>query len=155
MDNQRLRWLAGCWDLAECTFTATDGTVRMPWGAAPVGVLLVTSSGDLSAHGGRADRAPFTGEYPTPSEKQQAYDDYFSYFARIVDVDEEAGTILSAVDGATDPGWTGTEQLRYLDILGDDSIVLRTPPLALAGGEVVGRFVWRRRVRSAPLAPPQ
>ena len=140
----RIRWLAGCWDLVEGTFTAADGAVRAPWGAAPVGVLLVTPSGELSAHGGRRDRAPFAGEHPTSGEKQQAYDDYFSYHGRIARMDDEAGTMVTAVDGATIPGWIGGEQLRYLDIQDDDHIVLRTPPLALAGGDLVGRVAWRR-----------
>jgi hypothetical protein len=142
---ERVRWLAGCWDLAECTFTATDGAVRTPWGASPKGVLVVTPSGDWSAHGGRGRRAPLAGAQATPAEKQQAYDDYFSYFARIVRVDDDAGTIVMAVDGATDPSWIGTEQLRYLDVQDDDSIVLRTPLVLLGGNEVIGRMAWRRR----------
>ena len=145
MENARIRWLSGCWDLVECTFTAADGAQRTPWGAAPVGILVITPSGELSAHGGRSDRAPFAGEDPTPGEKQQAYDDYFSYYGRIVRVDDEAGTMLTAVDGATNPAWIGGEQLRYLDIDDDHHIVLRTPPLSLAGGVVVGRMAWRRR----------
>jgi len=88
---------------------------------------------------------PQAGELPTPAEKQQAYDEYFSYFGRILRVDDEAGTMVTAVDGATDPGWIGSEQLRYLDVKDDDHIVLRTPPLALAGSEVVGRMAWTRR----------
>jgi hypothetical protein len=145
MQNERIRWLAGCWDLVECTFTVGDGTLRTPWGSAPVGVLIVTPSGELSAHGGRSDRALFAGEHPTPDEKQRAYDDYVSYYGRIVRVDDKAGTMVTAVDGATDPGWIGSEQVRYLDIEDHDHIVLRTPPLALAGSEVVGRMAWTRR----------
>jgi hypothetical protein len=145
MEHERIRWLAGCWDLVGITFTAADGTLRTPWGSTPTGILLITPSGELSAHGGRRDRKPFAGEHPTPEEKQQAYDDYFSYFARIVRVDDEAGTIVSAVDGATNPNWIGSEQLRYLDIEDDNNIVLRTTPLALGGLEVVGRMTWRRR----------
>jgi len=143
--SKRIHWLAGCWDLVECTFTAGDGTARSPWGASPIGVLIVTPLGELSAHGGRRDRAPHAGEHPTPDEKQQTYDDYFSYFGRLVRVDDEVGTFVTAVDGATDPGWIGSEQLRYLDIEDDDHIVLRTPPLGLAGSEVVGRMAWTRR----------
>jgi hypothetical protein len=145
--NERIHWLAGCWDLAACTFTAGDGTLRTPWGVAPIGVLIVTPSGELSAHGGRRDRARFAGEYPTPDEKQRAYEDYVSYFGRIVRVDDEAGTMVTAVDGATDPGWIGSEQLRYLDIEDGDHIVLRTPLLVLAGSEVIGRMAWTRRRR--------
>jgi len=143
--NERIRWLAGCWDLVECTFAAGDGTARAPWGTAPVGVLLVTPSGDLSAHGGRGDRAPLAGEQPTPDEKSRAYDDYFSYYGRIVRFDEKGGAMVTAVDGATNPDWIGGEQVRYLDIEDDDHIVLRTPPLPLAGSVVVGRMAWRRR----------
>ena len=143
--SARIRWLAGCWDLVGCTFTANDGTLRTPWGAAPVGVLIVTPSGELSAHGGRSGRVPFIGENPTPDEQRQVFDDYVSYFGRIVRVDDEAGTMVTAVDGATDPGWIGSEQVRYLDIEDHDHIVLRTPPLALAGSEVVGRMAWTRR----------
>ena len=145
MEHARILWLAGCWDLVQCEFTANDGTLRTPWGAAPIGVLLVTPSGELSAHGGRSGRVCQAGELPTPAEKQQAYDEYFSYFGRIVRVDDEAGTMVTAVDGATDPGWIGSEQLRYLDVEDDDHIALRTRPLALAGCEVVGRMAWIRR----------
>ena len=53
--------------------------------------------------------------------------------------------MVTAVDGATDPGWIGSEQLRLLDVEDDDHIVLRTRPLALAGCEVVGRMAWIRR----------
>jgi hypothetical protein len=146
MENARIRWLAGCWDLVESTFTAGDGAVREPWGAAPIGVLLVTPSGELSAHGGRRDRAALARVQPTSDEKQLVYDDYFSYHGHIVRVDDQAGTFVTLVEGATDPAWIGGEQLRYLDIEDDDSIVLRTPPLAMAGGAVVGRFAWSRRV---------
>jgi hypothetical protein len=143
--NDRIRWLAGCWDLVECTFTAADGTVRSLWGERPVGVLIVTPAGELSAHGGRSGRTRFAGEYPTSADKRRAYDDYFSYYGRIVRVDDEAGAMVTAVEGATDPGWIGGEQLRYLDIEDDGRLVLRTPPLALAGSQVVGRMTWRRR----------
>jgi hypothetical protein len=144
-ESERITWLAGCWDLVESTFTAGDGAVLAPWGAAPIGVLLVTRAGDLSAHGGRRDRAVFAGEQPTPDEKQRVYDDYFSYHGRIVSIDDQAGRLVTMVEGATDPAWIGSEQLRYLDIEDDDSIVLRTPPLVMAGSVVVGRFAWRRR----------
>jgi hypothetical protein len=150
VNNPRIQWLAGCWDLAESTFTATDGTVTTPWGTDPSGVLIVIPSGELSAHGGRRSRAPFAAQNPTPAEKQQAYDDYFSYFARILQVDDEAGTIVNAIDGSTNPSWIGTEQLRYFDILDDDHIALRTPPLALGGVEVVARLAWKRRRADVP-----
>jgi hypothetical protein len=145
VENERIRRLAGCWDLVDCAFGTGDGTAQAPWGAAPLSVLLVNPTGEISAHGGRRDRVPFGGEHPTPGEKQQACDDHVSYYGRIERDDGGEGPFVIAVDGATDPGWIGGEQRRHLDTEDDDHIVLRTPPLALGGGEVVGRRAWRRR----------
>lgn len=74
LEHERISWLAGWWDLVESTHTATDGSVLTPWGAAPLGVLVVTPAGDLSAHGGRSARAFSAGDHPTPEEKRQAYE---------------------------------------------------------------------------------
>jgi len=145
VEDERTRWLAGCWDLAECIFTAIDGSTHSPWGEVPIGMLLFTPSGEFAAHGGRRGRAPFAGENPTPDEKRQAYDDYFSYYGRVVSFDDKAGTMVSVVEGATNPGWIGGQQLRCLDVIDDATIVLRTLPLPLAGRRVVGRMTWRRR----------
>src|SRR5262245_9859597 len=145
MGAKQLGFLKGSWDLVEATFTAADGSVRKPWGPAPVGIGLFTDSGDFSAHVMRADRDRFVSEHPTPEEKQRAYDDYSSYFGRILRFDETEGTMISLVGGASNPNWTGGEQIRYLDIEDQDHIVFRTPPLALAGTELVGRLRWQRR----------
>jgi hypothetical protein len=145
MSHKRLGFLKGSWDLLEATFTASDGSVHMPWGPSPIGIGLITESGDFSAHVMRAHRDRFASEDPTPTEKQRVYDDYFSYFGRILRFDDVEGTMISQVGGASNPNWTGGEQVRYLDIEDQDHIVFRTPPLAFAGTKLVGRLRWQRR----------
>jgi len=145
MSNERLRFLNGSWDLLEATFTAPDGSIQMPWGPSPIGIALIAESGDFSAHLMRAERGRFGADHPTPAEKQKAYDDYFSYFGRILRFEDAGATVITRVQGASDPNWIGSEQVRYLDIEDQDHIVLRTPPLSLGGTKVVGRLRWHRR----------
>ena len=145
MSHKQLGLLKGSWDLLEATFTDPDGSVQMPWGPSPIGIVLIAESGDFSAHVMRAHRDRFVSEHPTAAEKQRVYDDYSSYFGRILRFDDVEGTMISQVGGASNPNWTGGEQVRYLDIEDQDHIVFRTPPLAFAGTELVGRLRWQRR----------
>jgi len=142
--SHQLKFFVGAWDLLEATATAPDGSAFLPWGESPVGTFLVLESGDGSAQVMRRHRSPFASELPTPAEKQQVYDEYFSYFGR-VRADEAEGTIISEVEGAMNPNWIGGEQLRYVDVEDEDHIVLRTPPLPMAGKTFVGRLRWQRR----------
>ncbi len=145
MVDELIQKLAGCWDLVEAHFMRPDGTKTEPWGPLPTGMFIVTQKGEFSAHVTRTRRNRFASEQPTPEEKQRAYDDCLSYFGQIIRFDAETGTFTSRVIGATNANWVGGEQLRYFDIRDDDHIVLRTPPLALAGVELVGTLVWTRR----------
>jgi hypothetical protein len=43
------------------------------------------------------------------------------------------------------PNWIGSEQLRHVEVEDEDHIVLRTPPLPIAGQLLVGRLRWQRR----------
>ena len=59
-------------------------------------------------------------------------------------VDDEK--LVTRVDGAWDPGWIGTEQVRYHTFDGQ-TLSLRTAPIqhpAFPGREVIGYVDWRR-----------
>jgi hypothetical protein len=142
--NRDLGFFVGAWNLLEATFTGPDGSTFLPWGEAPVGTFLVLESGDSSAQVMCRHRSPFASDLPTPAEKQRVYDEYFSYFGRLR-ADEADGTIISQVEGAMNPNWIGGEQLRHVEIEDEDHIVLRTPPLPIAGKTFVGRLRWQRR----------
>jgi hypothetical protein len=142
--GQELKFFVGAWSLLDATLTGPDGSTFLPWGEAPVGTFLVLESGDSSAQVMRRHRSPFASDSPTPAEKQQVYDEYFSYFGRLR-ADEAGGTIVSKVEGAMNPSWIGSEQLRYVEVEDEDHIVLRTPPLPIAGQQFVGRLRWQRR----------
>ena len=145
MYNERLAFLTGSWELLEAKFVAPDGSTHMLWGPSPSGFAIFTPSGDFAAHIMRAGRGRFGSDRPTAAEKQQVYDDYFSYFGHILRFDDAGRTMVSRVWGASNPNWVGGDQVRYLDIENRDHIVFRTPPLAYAGTTVTGELRWRRR----------
>lgn len=142
--GHQLKFFVGAWSLLDATLTGPDGSTFLPWGEAPVGTFLVLESGDSSAQVMRRRRSPFASDSPTPTEKQQVYDEYFSYFGRLR-ADEAGRTIVSTVEGAMNPSWIGSEQLRHVEVEDEDHIVLRTPPLPIAGQKFVGRLRWQRR----------
>jgi hypothetical protein len=142
--SHKLPFFVGAWSLLDTTFTASDGSTLLPWGEAPVGTLLVLESGDSAAQIMRRQRSLFASDAPTPAEKQRVYDEYFSYFGRLR-ADEAEGTIINQVEGAMNPNWIGGEQVRYVEVEDEDHIVLRTPPLPMAGQTFVGRLRWQRR----------
>ncbi len=65
-------------------------------------------------------------------------------FGEVIRVDSSAGTFTSRVLGATNANWVGGEQLRYFEMRDNDYVVLRTPPLAYAGVELVGTLAWAK-----------
>ena len=40
--------------------------------------------------------------------------------------------------------WVGSEQVRFYE-LGDDRLVLRTPPITLGDEEITGVLTWQRQ----------
>ncbi len=146
MADDLIQKLAGRWDLIDAHITTSKGTTIEPWGPSPTGMFIMTRKGEFSVHLMRTKRSKFMSEQPTPEEKQQAYDDYFGYFAEVIRVDSGAGTFTSHVLCAINANWVEGEQLRYFEMRDNDHVVLRTPPLAYAAGvEVVGILAWARR----------
>ncbi|HEX7480596.1 MAG TPA: lipocalin-like domain-containing protein [Polyangiales bacterium] len=147
MTDPRIERMAGCWELVDATLTLPDGSVQRPWGEPPNGRIICTSAGEFSAHVSKSQRAKFADEWPTPEEKQTAYDDHIAYFGEIMRLDDESSTMISYVRGATNASWIGGEQLRYIEAIDDERFTLRAPTVTLGGLDFVARFVWARSGR--------
>lgn len=145
MADDFLRNLVGSWELVEAHVITFDGVRTEPWGPAPTGMFMLTAQGEYSAHVMRSQRDRFALEQPTPEEKQQAYDDYVSYYGKVVGVDDTARSFTTRVLGATNANWIGGDQVRYVEIRDQDHLVLRSPTLAHAGMSLTASVVWARR----------
>lgn len=75
------------------------------------------------------------------SDRAAAYSSYFAYCGTYEVSGEE--TILHRVALSLVPNWVGSEQVRYFELSGKD-LLLRTPPIEVAGKLLVHEFRWSR-----------
>ena len=105
--------LGGRWKLLAAEDVRADGSVaRLPWGAHPVGTIVVEGgacyvqimSGDVPA---------FTSSSPVRDQmKATLLSSYIAYSGPCV-VDETTGSVTLKVEAAWRPDYVGTEQVRY------------------------------------------
>jgi len=106
--------IAGRWKLLAAEDLRPDGTVaRLPWGAHPVGTIVVEGgfcylqimSGDVPSFG--------AGATPIGEQmKATLLSSYIAYSGPCV-VDEAKGSVTLKVEAAWRPDYVGTEQVRY------------------------------------------
>jgi hypothetical protein len=136
--------VAGRWELLECRSVDDDGAVTgWPLGEHPRGLVIYTPGGWMSGQLAATDRPTVEGDDPLggpPDQRAAAYSSYLAYWGRYTIAGDR---IIHHVDGSMVPGWAGLEQVRYFSLSGD-VLVLRTPPMRLAGATTVGELTWRR-----------
>lgn len=119
--------IIGGWRLVSFENQDGDGRVRLPYGPAPVGYILYTGDGRMSATIMRADRTPLAVE-PRRGEavaaKARAFEEYLSYAGRYTFLGDR---VIHHVEVALWPGWVGTDLLRLAAFDGD-RLILRTAP---------------------------
>jgi hypothetical protein len=139
-EGRLLRDLVGTWRLDSAYFVAQKTGDRIDiLGANPFGFFILDPSGRMitimtsDSH----TRENATGDIA------ELYRSMISYTGR-VSIDGEKA--VTHVDGAWDPGWVGTEQVRYASLNGN-MLSLRSAPLrhpAFPDDEVVGYVNWEK-----------
>jgi hypothetical protein len=132
--------LIGAWELVSFESIAADGT-RRP-GAYDRGQISYDASGRMSAQlmhsSNKADQTPQTDE-----ARATAYRRYLGYYGPFV-VDQARGTVTHIVEGASNPSWVGSRQVRYYALTPDNQQL--TLSVRNASGRVTGSLVWKRSV---------
>ena len=146
MESLRDR-LIGAWELVDVVEEPMDGSApRRPLGEKPVGLILYTPDGYMSAQIMQSDRAAVaSGDWSdlTPEEYQQEAKTYFAYSGPF-HVDEARGALTHSMVVSLFPGWVGQTQPRAVEIVGD-SLHLSTPsPLQSRGKLVMTHLCWHR-----------
>jgi hypothetical protein len=135
----------GAWNLLSSEMRASTGDVIYPLGPDCAGSLLFDSSGILSAHLMRPDRAHFvSGDIVrgTDEEIRNAYQGYVAFWGRY-DFDEAKRELTYVITGSLFPNWVGHTNLRYYEFT-ENRLTFRTPPFLMAGTELVGVLNWER-----------
>ena len=136
----------GAWRLVSFELRREDGEVIQPFGPDAQGSLIYAASGSFSFQIHRTDRPRIAaGDQMKSSEEETVlnYRGYVAYHGRYL-WNGGDGTVTHRVTGSLFPNWEGTEQKRFVRIVGG-RLEMETPPTQWGGGEVVvAATVWQR-----------
>lgn len=133
--------IAGTWKLKAWRRIAADGTVTLPFGENPLGLLIYSPDGSMAVQMQSMERATLDSTDPlggTTEARAQAYSSCLAYFGSYQVQGDE---IVHQVDGSLFPNWSHTEQIRPYSHDGQE-LVLRTPKSTTTS--VVNEIVWER-----------
>jgi hypothetical protein len=144
MCTQQQVSLIGTWRLTSVEARYEDSSVIYPWGPNARGFLIYTQDGYMSAMIMRADRPRFLVSDMlggSIEEQAQAAQSYLSYGGTY---EIQGDKIIHHIEASLFPNWVGEDQVRFVDKLTKDQLMLRTQPY-LTGGKIgTGYLVWYR-----------
>ncbi len=139
--------LIGAWRLVDVVEEPVDGSpVHRPHGERPIGLILYTSDGFMSAQIMESDRpAVLSPDWSdlAPEEYAEEARGYFAYCGSF-EVDEAAGTVTHSVEASLFPGWVGSAQLRVVKFDGEALELSSASPALSGGAQVITRLRWER-----------
>ncbi len=125
--------IIGHWRLVETrAWDAAGAPLPNPYGPLPLGIVTLTAEGRMLAvlSDGRPDLPPGTKR------------DYRSYIGAY---SFDGTTLHTVVDGADEPAWLGSDQIRAARFEAG-RMILRPPPRVIGGVEVHRELAWQRLV---------
>ena len=143
MDIEK-RDLLGVWRLRSAEFHTEGEDILYLWGKKPVGYLIYTESGHMSATLTNSERVPFAAENPLEASLEELAQAARNYLAYIGTYTLTGNTIIHHVEACIFPNWAGEQQVRFIEDLTENTLVLRSTPTHIAGRERVGYIQWTR-----------
>ena len=139
--------LVGAWLLESYVETDVEtGEVRHPLGTSPLGIILYTPDGHMSAQLQARDRAPFADNDMyggTPDEHVAAGRTYIAYSGRFT-VDEATRTLSHEVAVSLFPNWRGQVQVRVAELDNGRLHLSTDGPQRVRGSSRTARLTWVR-----------
>ena len=138
--------LVGAWRLRSAYVVAHRTGNRLDiLGAEPFGYVVFEPSGRMIAllTSGVGARGAAATDVEALHKSMIAYTGMWSIHGE---------TLVTKVDGAWDPSWIGTEQVRHL-AFGEGTLSVRSTPVShpsFPGEEVIVHVEWEKEVVSAP-----
>jgi hypothetical protein len=138
--------LVGAWVLEVYEAEDPDGTLREPFGPAPVGLLVYGADGRMAVQVMDPRRPRWERRAPEAARRAQmsaAADGYIAYAGRYEVEETAAPTVVHHVEISLVPNWVGRAQRRAA-VLDGDRLRLTAEPLEVAGRTTIPRLTWRR-----------
>jgi GNAT superfamily N-acetyltransferase len=120
----------GEWSLESYELRLASGAVSKPFGDHPIGRIIYTKNGQMSAQLMSPAPALFASADPeeaTAAEAGRAWRDYVGYWGAFT-VDPQAGVVTHHVEGGWFPNWIGQKQSRSFRFSGDQLILEADSP---------------------------
>ena len=131
--------LVGTWTLLSWEQKKADGTKVERYGTNPKGIAFFDADGRYIITVMKSDRAKYVSNtlwQGTPQENKETADGTITYFGTY-STNEIGDSITIHVDGSSFPNWNGSDQKRFVAIVGDQLTLTVRPP----GGDVVD-VIW-------------
>ncbi|WP_267929305.1 lipocalin-like domain-containing protein [Paraburkholderia sp. ZP32-5] len=139
--------LIGAWKLVSYEERPVDGSASLyPFGEKPLGLIMYTPDGYMSAQLMRRERKPFAGGDwfdGTPDEYREEGTSYLAYSGRF-DIDEENQSLTHSMFVSLFPNWLGNTQSRAVRMEGDRLQLSTGAPFSSAGRTVMAYITWQR-----------
>ena len=128
MEPQRA--LIGSWLLRGWTVTDDRG-VTHPFGTDPVGSIMYSADGRMSALISRGDRSPLPGNRPSDASDAELAAGFLSFFCYTGPWRVDGDTVIHTLEVALNPNLVGTEQRRQMVFEGDrlDLVAVEQTPV--------------------------
>jgi Lipocalin-like domain len=148
MSGKSLReQLVGAWALTGCVERDIEtGVESHPLGERPLGLILYTADGYVSAQLQCRERRPFAdGDLlrATPEEYAAAGSSYIAYSGRFF-VDEDKKSLCHEMAVSFFPNWFGQRQVRLVEVNGETLRLSTDGPQRLNGALKTATLTWRR-----------
>ena len=133
--------LVGTWTLLSWEQKNADGTKAERYGTNPKGIAFFDADGRYIITVMKSDRAKYVSNtlwQGTHQENKETADGTITYFG-IYSTNEIDDSITIHVEGSSFPNWNGSDQKRFVAIVGDQLTLTVRPP----SGDVVD-VIWKR-----------
>jgi hypothetical protein len=139
--------LIGSWKLVSYEERPVDGSPSFyPMGEKPMGIIMYTPDGYMSAQLSKPDRKPFaSGDWfkGTPEDYAREATTYIAYSGPF-HVNEENKTLTHSMFVSLFPNWIGQTQPRVVKIEGDTLHLSTASPIQSGGKTVNSSLLWKR-----------
>ena len=110
--------IIGAWNLVDTVRENPDGTTTQHQGADPMGIIMYTADGHMSAIT-RAGSRPFPAT-PDAADKARMFDSYLSYAGRW---SLDGNTVTHHIEHALNENLVGKDRKRVIDHQGDRMVL--------------------------------
>ena len=134
--------MLGTWRLKSyLVTTATGERLTPPYGESPTGFLIYSADGRMQVIGVAKNRRIPGGANPPDAERLALYDTMFAYAGTF---SVEGDKVIHHIDVSWNQAWTGTDQIRVLEVSGNTLTLTTRIPDPLSGIESHYAVAWER-----------